>query len=102
MDSPITRAEHEEFRKRIDDENRRQNKRLDLLEQSVKSINDLAVSVRELATNMRNMSEELQSQGEQLKVLESRDGEMWRKAVGHVVTSIISIVIGFIFARIGM
>ena len=32
MDSPITRAEHEEFRRRMEEEHNRQNKRIELLE----------------------------------------------------------------------
>ncbi len=102
MDAPITRAEHEEFKKRIEEENHRQNRRIELLEKSVQNINDLAMSVRELATNMKNMSEELRSQGEKLETLEGRDGEMWRKAVGYILTAIIGIVVGFIFTRLGM
>lgn len=102
MDTPITRAEHEEFVKRIDAENNRQNRRIDLLEKSVQNINDLAMSVRELATNMKNMSEELRSQGEKLETLEGRDGEMWRKVTGYIITAVIGIVVGYIFTRIGM
>lgn len=102
MDAPITRAEHEEFKKRIEEENHRQNRRIELLEKSVQNINDLAMSVRELATNMKNMSEELRSQGEKLETLEGRDGEMWRKAVGYILTAVIGIVVGFIFTRLGM
>ena len=33
LDTPITRAEHEEFRRRIEDEHIRQNRRLELLEE---------------------------------------------------------------------
>ena len=102
MDAPITRAEHEEFKKRIEEENHRQNRRIELLEKSVQNINDLAMSVRELATNMKNMSEELRSQGEKLETLESRDGEMWRKVTGYIITAVVGIVVGYIFTRIGM
>lgn len=102
MDTPISRAEHEEFAKRMEEEHRRQNKRIDLLEKSVENINNLTVSVRELATSMKNMSEELQSQGEKLETLESRDGEMWRKVTGYIITVVIGIVVGYIFTRIGI
>ena len=33
MDTPITRAEHDEFAKRQDEENKRQNRRIDALEE---------------------------------------------------------------------
>ena len=65
MDTPITRAEHEEFRKRLDDENHRQNKRIDLLEKSVQQFNNLTASVEKLAVNMENM---LKNQEEQRMV----------------------------------
>ena len=34
MDTPITRAEHQEFARRQDEENKRQNKRIDELEET--------------------------------------------------------------------
>ena len=101
MDSPITRAEHEEFRKRLEEENERQNKRIAILESSVGQIQALAVSVERLATNMESMVKEQEKQGKRLESLESRDGEMWRKVVGYIATAVIGIVVGFIFTRIG-
>lgn len=102
MDSPITRAEHEEFRKRIEEENHRQNRRIELLEESVRQMGALTTSVEKLATNMSNMVKEQEKQGKRLEALEGRDGEMWRKVAGHIITAIISIVIGFLFAQLGM
>ncbi len=51
---------------------------------------------------MENMAKEQSRQGKRLEVLESRDGEMWRKVVGYAVTAILGIVIGFVFTQIGM
>lgn len=102
MDNPISRAEHEEFAKRLEEENRRQDKRISLLEDSIRQTNALTASVERLATNMENMAKEQEKQGKRLETLEGRDGEMWRKIVGYCVTAIIGIVIGFLFTRIGM
>ena len=102
MDEPITRAEHEEFCKRIDAENERQNQRIKLLEEQTKQVTDLAISVRELAQSVKQMAETQKDQGEKLEKLESRDGEMWRRVVGYIITAIIGIVIGFVFQQIGM
>jgi hypothetical protein len=102
MDTPITRAEHEEFRRRIEQEDHRQNRRIDLLENNVQQIGDIATSVEKMAVSLQSMVKEQEQQGKRLEALESRDGEMWRKVVGHVVTAVISIVIGFAFAQIGM
>ena len=109
MDTPITRAEHDEFverikesHKRLEDEDRRQNHRIDELEGTVRQISSLATSTEKLAVNMQNMLKVQEQQGERLDCLESRDGEMWRKVTGYAITAVISIVVGFVFAQIGM
>ena len=99
MDTPITRAEHEEFRKRIEEENKRQNCRINKLEDTFEKINSLATSTEKLATSMEAM---LKEQGGRLKILEERDGEKWRKVVGYIVTAVVGIVVGFIFTQIGI
>lgn len=102
MDSPISRAEHQEFEKRMEDEHKRQNHRIDELERAFEQNNKLLVSVEKLALSMENMQKELSSQNDRLDTLEGRDGEMWRKVVGHAVTAVIGILIGFIFNQLGM
>lgn len=102
MDSPITRAEHEEFRRRMEEEYNRQNSRIKLLEEQTKQVTDIAISVRELALSVKQMAETQKEQSEKLEKLEERDGEMWRKVVGYIVTAIVGIVIGFVFKQIGM
>lgn len=102
MDDTMTLALHKEFEKRMEDEHKRQNHRIDLLEKSVEENNKLLVSVERLAVSMETMQKEQASQGDRLEALESRDGEMWRKVAGHVITAMISIVVGFIFAQVGM
>lgn len=101
MDTPITRAEHEEFSRRIEEENKRQNKRLELLEENTKRLETVNTSIEKLAANMENMLKEQVQQGKRLEVLEGRDGEMWRKVVGYIVTAVVGIVVGFIFTQLG-
>ena len=100
----ISRHEHEEFRRsmdaenqRLEDENKRQNHRLNALEETIKQVAAISTSVEKLALNMENMLKEQVSQGKRLETLESRDGEMWRKVVGYVITTIIGIVVGYFF-----
>ncbi len=103
MDStPITRAEHEEFCKRVEAEDRRQNKRLEILEEQTKQFTDLVLSVRELAQSVKQLAEIQKVQGEKLDELESRDGEMWRRVSGYVITSIIGLVVGYLFHKLGL
>ena len=96
--TPITRAVHEEFRKRMEEEDKRQNKRLDNLEENAK----LLSSIEKLAANMEHMAKEQEKQGKRLETLEKRDGEMWRKVVGYIITAVIGVVVGFVFTQIGM
>lgn len=102
MDTPITRAEHEEFRRRLEEENKRQDKRIELLEENTKQIGSLTVSVEKLAQSIESMVKEQEQQGKRLEILEGRDGEMWRKVTGYIVTAIIGIVVGFVFTQLGM
>ena len=100
---------HKEFEKRMDienrrlsDEDKRQNRRIDELEGTVRQIGDLTASVKELAVSMKNMTNIQEQQGKRLDVLENQDGEMWHKVTGYIFTAILGIVIGFIFKQIGM
>jgi len=98
----ITRKEHEEYAKRIDDENDRQNARLAALENTVTQIGNLTSTVKELAVNMANMVKEQEKQGERLDKMEGRDGEKWRSIASHIATSIVSIIVAYLFMKIGM
>lgn len=102
MDDMISRAEHEEFRRRMEEEHKRQGRRLELLEESMEKLNTLNTSIEKLAVNMESMLKEQLQQGKRLEILENRDGEMWRKAVGYLITAVLGIVVGFIFRRFGM
>ena len=90
MDTPISRGEHEEFARRIADQERRQDKRLELLEENVREIGTLTVSVQKLAQSLELMVKEQEQQGKRLQALESRDGEKWRKLMGYIATALTS------------
>lgn len=90
MDEPISRAEHEEFARRIDAQEKRQDRRLELLEENVREIGALTVSVQKLAQSLQSMVKEQEQQGRRLQALESRDGEKWRKLMGYIATALTS------------
>lgn len=102
MDEYITRPEHDEFCKRMEDEHKRQNRRLGELEEDVRQIGAIATSVEKLAVNMENMAKEQKQQGERLEVIEARDGEKWRSITSHIGMTIVGIIMGYIFVQIGM
>lgn len=105
----ITRHEHEEFRrsmeaenKRLEDENIRQNHRLDILEKTVEQVGKISTSVEKLALNMENMLKEQISQGKRLTKLENQDGEKWRKFVGYVLAAVVGGIVTFLLGKIGI
>ena len=102
MSEFITRQEHEEFRNGLQKENDRQNHRIGNLEKNVSEIGDTIRMIERLATNMEHLAKEQERQGKRLEALESRDGQMWRKAVGYVVTAVIGGVVTYILTHIGL
>ena len=102
MDTTISRAEHEEFAKRIEEENHRQNRRIEILEKNMQQLAALTSSVEKLAYSIEEMVKEQESQGNRLEKLESKDGERWRSVSSYVITVIIGLVLGYIFQQAGM
>ena len=100
MENCIAREEHEEFAKRIDAENTRQNRRIEALEQSVDRFGRIASSVERLATNMEGMLREQERQGERLDKLEKKPGENWNTVVKTVLAAIGSAIGGGIITAI--
>lgn len=98
----VGREEHTEFARRIQEEEHRQNRRIELLEESVKKNTALTLSVEKLANNMENMANEQMRQGKRLEALEGRDGDMWRTVVKYVLTTILGLVIGVVAMQIGL
>ena len=87
---------------RIRDEDQRQNRRIELLEDNMRELNQLTASVGKLATSVESMVKEQEKQGKRLETLEDRDGAMWRKVVAYGATAVIGIVIGYIARQIGL
>ena len=94
MDDYISRREHEEFVRRVEDEEHRQNVRIGNLENQTQIIQSLAMSVDRLATSMDRMAKEQAEQGERLKALEQEPADNWRNVKKTVWTTIASVLAG--------
>lgn len=99
----VTWDVHHEFEKRMaaenqrrDDENTRQNHRIEALETTVKEIGKLTTSVEKLAMSTQNMATELSKQGDRLTEIEKKPGKRWES----VVTAILGAVAGAVGAGI--
>lgn len=75
---------------KLEDEDKRQNNRIDKLEKQQEHITELTISVKELALEVKNMVGEIASQNTRIRTLESRDGEKWRDVVKTVITVVVT------------
>lgn len=96
----ITRHEHDEFVKRMEESDKRQNKRIDALEETVKDIGRLATSIEKIALNQEHMLKEQTRQGElldkaqtKIDVIEKSPLEQTQKQVDDAKKKVVDIVI---------
>lgn len=101
-DKFLLRREHEEFSKRMEDDHERMKARIKNLEVMNKQINDLIIATNEIAVSVRNLTEAQRAQSSRLENLESRDGELWRKLIGYIISGIVGILVGFLFKQVGI
>ena len=79
---------------RLRDEDRRQNKRIEVLDESVKAIQDLVLSVHTLAHDMKGRLEEQKELGKRLDKLEQEPGNRWRRMWDKVIDTAVGIIAG--------
>lgn len=89
----VTVQVHNEFAKRIDQENDRQNHRLTALEENFSMVQALAVSTEKLAVNMETMAKELAKQGSKLDELEAKPAKRWDLVVTTVIAGILGALV---------
>ena len=100
MDEFVTKAVHDEFAKRIDEENTRQNHRISILETGQAQINELVSSVKVLAVNMETMSKELSKQGDRLAEIEGKPAKRWETIIACILTGIVGFLLNMILSGI--
>lgn len=92
---------HNEFAKRIEAEDERQNKRISKLEDAVGKIGELTVSIKELATNVSNMAKEQSKFGDRLEAIEAKPAQNWEKLVWAIGGAIVVALIEFVLKQLG-
>lgn len=109
MDTPVTQGVHEEFRhsvnaevKRLDEQHKRNSKRLDIVEEKIEKQGELITQIHELALSVKGMQEQLTTLNERVGEIEGRDGEMWRKVVAYAVTAVVGVLVGYVATRVGL
>lgn len=95
-------AVHEEYAKRMEDEHKRQNKRITDLETKVEDISELTTSVASLAKSVEQMANAQEKQGKRLEALEQKPAKKWESFVDKVVWAVAAALIAFILSYIGI
>ena len=98
----ITRFEVDERLKRVDDENNRQNHRIDKLETLAEQLADMAASIKVMAVSMQGMQAEQKEQGERLKKIEEEPADKWNSLVKTIITVIATAVVTYLLAKGGL
>lgn len=93
--SEVLRAEFDSTVRRLEDEDARQNKRLDLLEGSLNKLNDLTLTVGKMAVSLENMTKQLERQGRQLEEIEKTPASRWNTLISAVIGALVAAAITF-------
>lgn len=102
MDDFVSLALHNEFADKIKAEDERQNKRISMLEESMKQIYVLNTSVEKIAMSIETLTTEIGEQNKRLKAIEDKPAQNWDKLLWLVGGAVVSGVIAFIIKQIGM
>ena len=94
--SYVTQNEFNLATKRIDEENKRQNERLQSLETNYAIVNQLSIHMERLASNMEAMAKELARQGTKLDDLEMKPAKRWDLIVTSIITGLAGAFIGLL------
>ena len=77
MEEYVTRLEYNEHSRRMEDEHRRVNKRLELLEENVQQLADLTASVRELTVSVGNLAAKQEDMVTRVDAIEKEPAKNW-------------------------
>ena len=105
----IGRKEYEEFARRIEAEETRQNKRLERLENTYEKLNDMTVALREMAVETKGqrgdivgLRSDVEKLGDRIQTIEKEPAENWKKAVWYVVIFFLGALLTYAVGGIGL
>ena len=98
----LPKAVHEEFARRMEEEDNRQNKRLEECEQRIRAVGEIVRSLDRLTVSVEQMAVEVQKQGERLENIEKEPADNWKKATWEVIKYVIVLALGVVAVKIGV
>jgi TolA-binding protein len=102
MDEFVSRVEYDERMKRIEDEDHRQNHRIDKLETITDQIADMAASIKAMVVTMQSMQKEQEEQGKRLSDIEKKPADNWNNLVYTIIAMVATAAITYIFTKGGL
>ena len=102
MDEFVSRVEYDERMKRIEDEDHRQNHRIDKLENITDQIADMAASIKAMVITMQSMQKEQEEQGKRLSDIEKKPADNWDKLVYTIIAMVATAAVTYIFTKGGL
>ena len=102
MDEFVSRVEYDERMKRIEDEDRRQNHRIDKLENITDQIADMAASIKAMVVTMQSMQKEQEEQGKRLSDIEKKPADNWNNLVYTIIAMLATAAITYILTKGGL
>lgn len=92
---------HDEFAARIEAEEKRQNARLEKLENIMDEIHEQTISIKTMAASIDTMSNELKRHSDRLDQLEAEPANKWRRLTDGIIGAIAGLIgSGIIYAII--
>lgn len=95
-------AVHQEYARRMEDEHKRQNKRISDLEEKVEDIGELTASVASLAQSVEQMAKSQDKQGKRLEALEQKPAKRWESFVDKVIWAVAAALITYALTQLGL
>lgn len=102
MDDMVTRAEHEEFARRMGDEHKRQSKRIEALERRQDDLDKIVSSMATMEERQSRMGEDIDEIKTDVRALTDKPGKRWEQLVATVISVIVGAVLGVLLAQLGM
>ena len=100
-ESYITRFEFESGVKRIDEENTRQNRRIEKLEKMADQLSEMASAIKVIMATMQSMEKEQEKQGVRLEKIEDKPADRWNMIVNTAITVLATAAITWLFIKGG-
>lgn len=95
-------AVHEEYARRMDDEHKRQNKRVADLEEKVENIGSLTASVESLARSVEQLAKAQEKQGVRLEALEQKPAKRWETLVDKILWGFVGALLTYALTNLGL